>query len=45
MNEAILLVETGWSPDDLANASERVISNFITYKAIKHISQNGGTIF
>jgi hypothetical protein len=44
MNDAILLVETGWSPEQLDNASEAQINRFLIYKSVKCVSQNGGTI-
>jgi hypothetical protein len=44
MEDAILLVETGWTPEQLDNASEKLINNFLLYKAIKQVLQNGGSL-
>jgi hypothetical protein len=44
MLEAILLVETGWTPTELENSSETLIQNVLAYKAIKEVSQHGGNI-
>jgi len=44
MGEAILLVETGWTPEEIDNASENLLSNMLLYKAIKQVSQYGGEL-
>ena len=42
MDEAILLVETGWTQEQLDNAPESLLNNMMVYKGIKNVMQNGG---
>jgi hypothetical protein len=44
MVDAILLVETGWTPTELDDAYESLVNNVILYKAIKKVSQEGGDL-
>lgn len=44
MEEAILITETGLPPDELDKLSESTINNILIYRAIKNVSQNGGSL-
>jgi hypothetical protein len=44
MEDAILLVETGWTQDVLDNAPESLLNNMMLYRAIKNVIQNGGEL-
>ncbi len=42
MEEAFILVETGWSPDVLEKQPVELIEAIFLYKQIKGIAVNGG---
>jgi len=44
MEDAILLVETGWTPEQLNNASENTLNYMMLYKGIKNVIINGGEL-
>lgn len=44
ISEAMLLVETGWSPKELDEQSDELIQLFLLYKAIKNVAENGGEL-
>jgi hypothetical protein len=42
MEEPILLVETGWSPEVLGEMPQDLVENVIIYKNVKNVAENGG---
>ena len=42
LEEAALLVETGWSPDVLGEVPEALVQEVIIYKNVKTVTENGG---
>ena len=42
MEEPMLLVETGWSPEALGEMPQAVIENVLIYKNVKYVAENGG---
>lgn len=43
MQEAILVVETGFTPDQLDSFSQATLEQILLYKEIKNITIAGGT--
>lgn len=44
MEEAIIVTETGFTPDILDDLPDNLINNILLYKAIKQVNQNGGSL-
>ena len=42
LEEAMLLVETGWPPDILGEMPQATIEAVIIYKSVKAVTENGG---
>lgn len=42
MEEPILLVETGWSPEVLGEMPQADIESVMIYKNVKNVAENGG---
>jgi hypothetical protein len=43
MDEAMLVVETGFTPDQLDEFAEDLLQHIMIYKNVKEVAQNGGT--
>jgi len=43
MNEAILVAETGFTPDELSAIPEPVLARLLLYKGVKNVLEYGGS--
>ncbi len=44
MEDAILIVETGWTEKQVDNAPENLLRMILLYKAVKQVNEYGGSL-